>query len=585
MKQRVAVVYMAHDGFTSLYTGVGTIARDFLLSFPSVAAKLREEGFDAELSLYAVTMQYGPECFGFSEDIKQKTLSMTREHATIHLVELTNGSGGRESYGTIRNWKFACISAATFVHLLEADYDKVIVIAVDTPFAQVANYYLDTYSSLKVQFIWLPQSTVRIHHVGKSLDTQQRGNDYEQERYEWEQRIISLANTHKQVRIGSVGTFMTDHLIRDYSAEPAALVDIENSLYLPRLSANKLPQKEISSLLTEIGVPLDRPLIFSFGRAEPYKGLDLVMQNADELIREHNYFVLILASPYSMEDPYLHELDELAAKHPQDIKIIYGLDFLTPHYIMQWQNTRILAILSRAEPFGLIPIESRYYNNPNLTLLVSDRDGLIYQVNDGSDGFVTPLRTEDIRAKFLHIASLSNHDKQEIARRGYQRVCEAYDQVAVDVRFLKQYLVHDAAFAEDLSKVGAILDDKHIAWCLGASGALYVQGVAVMPKDLDIIVDNRDFDAAYTALKDLMPGEKESFTFADKTGYKFALQSVTFPTEIACFDIRNDRLIRQVWRGITVPVHSLGSELEMYKQRPGKEQVVVLIEERLKKGA
>src|SRR3989344_1600320 len=153
--KKIAIVYLAHDGFTSLYTGVGTVARDFLLSFPEVNKILRGDN---------------------------KNLSL----------ELFNGSGGEKSYGSIDLWKNACISAATFVYTLltSQKFNKVIVVCVDTPFAQVANYFFDQYQDSNIDFVWLPQSTVMIHKIDSALGKKFEQNSYLKLRYTWEKGIV-----------------------------------------------------------------------------------------------------------------------------------------------------------------------------------------------------------------------------------------------------------------------------------------------------------------------------------------------------------------------------------------------------------
>jgi glycosyltransferase involved in cell wall biosynthesis len=439
--KKIAVVYIAHDGFSSLYTGVGSVARDFLLSFPEVSKQFKKTHPDIHLILYAVTLKQNKTCFGFSEEVRNTTIAMTKKNRNIKFIELLNGSEGRKAYGTIDNWKMASISAATFLYTLRDTYDEIIAICVDTPFCQVANYFLEAYTSKNIKFIWLPQSTVKIHLCGSSAKSNERGKLYEQTRFLWEKKAIGLANNNTFVKIGCVGSFMKKHLMKAYGAKPKSLINIKNSLYLPRLKKNKISQHDIRSLLRNLKIPIDRQLLFSFGRAEPYKGLDLVLKNVDELIRKRNYFILIFASPYTGDDPYIKKLNELARKYPEDIKIICKTDFITPHYIMQWNNTKILAILSRAEPFGLIPIESRFYNNPHLTLLVSDKDGFKEQVKNGIDGFLTALSTKEIQRKLLHICNLNQEEKKIISQRGYDTIIKQYSQSEITLNFLTKYIV------------------------------------------------------------------------------------------------------------------------------------------------
>lgn len=435
--KKVAIVYIAHDGYTSMYTGVGTVARDFLLSFPEVTKRLNQVRRNYSFDLFATTIKYNSNCFGYSESLKQANLKFVKRHENIKLIELLNGSYGEESYAGIDHWKAASISAATFIYTLSLSYDYVIAIAVDTPFAQVANYYFNQYESQNVEIVWLPQSTVIIHR-----EKQKTLSSEEKLRFKWEKDCIDLANTHSQVFIGSVGQYMKGHLIEDFGAKPVKIIDLTNSLYLKRLDTYKISQKSIENTLQKLGVPCDKPILFSFGRAEYYKGLDLVLLGSLDLIKKYNYYVLVLTSPYedNQNDPILTKLNSIAKRYANDMKVISTQDFLLPHAIMQWKNTNILAILSRAEPFGLIPIESRYYMNQKLTLLVSAVGGLMEQVNDGKDGFLTQLRHNDIRATLEKIAKLPIENKKQITVSGYNKINKLYNQININSIFIEHRL-------------------------------------------------------------------------------------------------------------------------------------------------
>ena len=435
--KNVAIVYMAHDGFTSLYTGVGSVARDFLFSFPDVSKILKKKFKGYAFDLYATTIKYNEKCFGFSKDVKKVTENIVARNDNIHLRELVNGSYGDESYATIDYWKAASISGATFVYTLSLQYNEIIVISVDTPFAQVANYFFKQYNCKNVKIVWLPQSTVLIHRRKTQSLTKE-----EEERYQWEKETVILAAKNRQVFIGCVGSFMKKHLIYDYSAKPSRMIDLNNGLDLKRLENNKVSQKTVENLLKKLNVPTDRPILFSFGRSEKYKGLDLVVANSLELIDKYRYYILIFCSPYPDKDGVdtLRKLKFLEAKRKKDIKVYLTHDFSLPHYIMQWQRTNILAILSRAEPSGLIPIESRYYNNPSLTLLVSNVGGFPDQVENNRDGFITKLDSNSIKKSLNNINMLSRQRKRKISSNGYNKVTKTYDQASINTRFINNLL-------------------------------------------------------------------------------------------------------------------------------------------------
>lgn len=443
---KVAIIYMAHDGFSSLYTGVGTVARDFLLSFPQVRQQLSHEFPQCQLDLFVSTIKYTPECLGYSDKHKETTLAFIAEHPRLHFVELLNSSKGDQSYGTIGHWQAASISGATLIGFLMGHYDRIIALAVDTPFALVGIRFFNQFQASNVEIIWIPQSTAKIHNFGDSLETLDAGDKESGERFEFEKRAVDATKKNAKLKVAYVGEFMRKHLMNEYNAISEGLVSLRNGLYFPRLRANRLDQLFIAGLLKKLGVPLDRPLLFSFGRAEPYKGLDLVLKNASYLVREKKFFILIICSPNRRYHPYIAELDFLAREFPNDSKIIFDLDFKTPHYVMQWENTKILAVLSRAEPFGLIPIESRFYHNDNMALLVSNIGGLADQVDDGRDGFITDLNDKTIQSRFSQLANFDDSERKNIVKNGYAKIIEEYDQVRINTQFLRRIIADDKNF-------------------------------------------------------------------------------------------------------------------------------------------
>ncbi len=435
--EKVAIIYMAHDGFTSLYTGVGSVARDFLMSFPQVSKGLDKKYKGYKFDLFATTIKYNEKCFGYSETVKKATEKIIKANKNIKLIELLNGSMGDESYATIEHWKAASISGATFVYALSLQYEKVFVIAVDTPFTQVANYFFNQHVGKNVFITWLPQSTVLIHSESKDKLTKE-----EVIRLEWEKELVELANNNSHVFLSPVGEYMKNHLIKKYGAKRNKIITLKNSLYLNGLKAKKVKSIVAEKVIKRLNIPMNRPVLFSFGRAEYYKGLDLVLENSIELIKKKNFFVLILTSPHNdnQNDPVVKTLRRFEKKYPKDIKVITSQDFDLPHYIMQWNRLRIIAILSRAEPFGLIPIEARYYNNSKSTLVVSDVGGLSEQVINGKDGFVTKLTNKSISKTLAKVASLSDKEKEVIAKNGYKKILNEYEQIKVNSEFISKVM-------------------------------------------------------------------------------------------------------------------------------------------------
>lgn len=137
------------------------------------------------------------------------------------------------------------------------------------------------------------------------------------------------------------------------------------------------------------------------------------------------------------------------------------------------------------------------------------------------------------------------------------------------------------SFKTTLQNISDILTAKNIVWCVGASGSLYVQGIAIEPNDLDIIVDINQFDIVCELLKSFSPRERQTGTFGGEKYYKVELQATEFPAEVVGLGLDPSTLVTKKWEDIAVVVHPLTVELEMYKKRPGKERTVTLIQEAL----
>lgn len=149
----------------------------------------------------------------------------------------------------------------------------------------------------------------------------------------------------------------------------------------------------------------------------------------------------MLVIPYSSRDPYIKEIQKQRDQVDKTATLLFGHNFLTPHLLMQWKRTKLVAVLSRQEPAGHVPNEFRFYNNPSAQLLVSDRDGLPERVIDGMDGFITSINSlAKIKRKADVIFKLSPVKSKLIAKRGHQRVLRDYSIVSNIDRTLKRIM-------------------------------------------------------------------------------------------------------------------------------------------------
>ncbi len=116
------------------------------------------------------------------------------------------------------------------------------------------------------------------------------------------------------------------------------------------------------------------------------------------------------------------------------------------------------------------------------------------------------------------------------------------------------------------------LNPLNIDWFLGSSGALMMQGVDIIPNDLDILVHPKDLDLVTRTLKQfIVDNNHDNFEYT------------IFGIDVEVITYGNFKSVSPViFSGVSVPVDSLENKLAYYQQVPGKEHIVRLIKNKLK---
>ncbi len=416
----LAIVYFSHDGITSLYCGVGTSGRDICYSMLEISQLLEKRNI--KLTFYPGTIRYSRSFHGYSSGVRKEVEEITKCFDT-NIIEVENGSDGTLSYGNVDYWQTASQNAAKEIDQIARRHSLVIALSSDTPFAGVARFS----KADNVKHIWIPRSTAKIHASFKLRKEDGSMDDFMGKRINWEMQAIRTANKTPKAYVGYIGNFVKEHLIKEYGTQNKALIETRIGLYLPRLEKYRTPQHVIESYLIKNEIPINKKLLVSFARAEYYKGLDLVLKLGGYLKEQTDIQTVILAVPYSMDDPYISELRDIRKQYNPEAILRFGHDFITPHYLMQWKNTAIVSVLSRQEPTGLVPNEFRFYKNSAAQLLVSNKDGLPERVNSGIDGFVCDIdKFSDVVQKATTILNLSEEEKRKICSAGYETIQKRY---------------------------------------------------------------------------------------------------------------------------------------------------------------
>lgn len=132
-----------------------------------------------------------------------------------------------------------------------------------------------------------------------------------------------------------------------------------------------------------------------------------------------------------------------------------------------------------------------------------------------------------------------------------------------------------------LSFLAKELNLRKVNWLLGASGALMVHGVEIIPHDLDIFVGKEDVEKLVNEFSEYVINPLHNYPENDKNFLEFQMKINKIEVEICELDINKTRPIFMGFNGQKIPVNPLEEELEFYKKREDKEKVVELIERKL----
>lgn len=131
--------------------------------------------------------------------------------------------------------------------------------------------------------------------------------------------------------------------------------------------------------------------------------------------------------------------------------------------------------------------------------------------------------------------------------------------------------VHLEKIYKTLDIVAKKLNSLDIKWLLGASGALMVHGVKIVPWDLDILTAPKNIGMLKNEFKDYFVSE-------DEDGLLLKIGAI----EVEIIKLKDlGKPTPTLFQGNLIPVNTLENELYYYEQRPGKENTIRLIKERL----
>jgi len=440
-KLDLAIIHLTFEGIQTFGGGVATVLRGHLGALPRLRGELARHHihitpYFAEIAYAANHERRDPL---YQAQAEKQVWSMGGDIA--YLVNFTQGylpkaPWGVGDLGGMENWKAACASGAAVALNFARRHQAAVVYCHDSLFA-LAPLYI----SLQAPACRADACAIYVVHATALTHELPLPNP---ERLMVESAAVHWAKVTPRARLGYISKFMSRHMIEDYGAKPQHLVPTGNGVNPGDPMFRRRSPEEIMERLKAYNVPLDRPLVFSWGRAVEYKRFDMVLKAAARLEgRVH---------PVIMVTPRYQGLVDLSHQLGLEASIIFAFDPELVACLLQWQRTAAAASLAHLEPFGLTPAEVRMHGRKSGALMVvSDTGGLAEQVQDGVDGFVTRQDDpEDVARALARIMDMSEGDKLPLRQAGLETILSGYTWSSQILRTLSALVPRVARIAEEV---------------------------------------------------------------------------------------------------------------------------------------
>ena len=362
---------------------------------------LNSSSIEYEINL--VTPVYNSNSFGYSKTTKE----IHQNLKNVNIIEIDNGSDGKTGFGSVENWETISKNTADYLNGLNfSDYNQVITICNDTPFAGLAQY-LKKFNNHKL--VWIPHSTTLIFPNENLFDVKKE--------IEWEQNSVNFINKTSGYFVGSICNYMKKHLIENYKVKDSKILEITNGEIFEQEEFAE--SQELKNLFEKINKY--EQIVFSFARAEKAKNLESVMMLKEEL----KIPTIVIARTYGEHLPIIDDYEFLAKKYNCDLFVDPYYNF--SKYILKHFNKKMIVIIpSTQEPMGLIINEVRKLNRDNILIVANNCGGLTEQIEDTKDGLLIDLNNLKLSAKKIK-KYFNKTDMALMNKQSQKTIKEKYD--------------------------------------------------------------------------------------------------------------------------------------------------------------
>lgn len=407
------IFFLTYDGYYNFTSGIGTQTKTFLKGIETYREEYSNRYGDFEINL--IVPMFNETVYGYNkQDIEYANRIVHETGGNVYTCSSALDKEGSD-FWTRNNWEDVSASAAASILKEAVRYTRSLVFAIDPPFLHTPKYFIERMAEENnIQSVILMYTSAYIHDE-KLLE----------DRVAWEAEGFMLPKQHKNIKIGNVCNYLTNHFLDHYDAVRESFVTYPSSLFIKDVDFAELSRSQVLSVLNKYNIPLDKDIVFAFGRTSWVKGFDTLLKGFAE-IRKNAHLVLI-ATPFVENGAEAYKTFIQERKLSCSLFTEFSRDL--PIALCQYERCKIVVCPSRREPFSNIPFEvGLWARRKGPVVLASNIDSFREQIHEGLNGFLFEVDNEsDLTRKLDNILLLSEKQLHTIRVAAYDRVVNERD--------------------------------------------------------------------------------------------------------------------------------------------------------------
>ena len=407
---RISVIFVTTEGIQHQSGGVARYISGFIRYLCSIKKLLLKNGID--LAIYALEPALLKSLPMYNETLyNEMDLEIKKTGGRIY--KIVNNSFGEDWIGHKSNWEIASASAAGIVLNISEDYRCNVVITGSTCFALLPIYIHKQCKCFNADI----ETVYMTNDSAFSAFYEFRDEDILSMDYLTAQWTKFTPNA----KIGYVSDNMKNLFIRKYFVSENSFIPTRGGVNIKDDKFRKIDSKKIEEILNRYKIPINKKIIFSWGRPEKYKRFDLLFRVAKKI--SDLWPVAITNGQLSSLRKFLDE------KQLEGSIIEKYMDFELINALINWKNTICVCFFSEKEPGAISPMEAMLMSYKTSCITLAHSEGIYNEIiENGRNGFLVDNKVDNIKNTIIKIINLSKFDKQKITTEAYKTIVNNYNQ-------------------------------------------------------------------------------------------------------------------------------------------------------------